>query len=147
MARNIRRVLQDILTAIQGIETATAGKTFADFQSEWLLRYGVQRGIEIISEASRHLPAALLASHPETAWEQVKGIGSVLRHEYHRISGTYGLSPSKSGRRCLRTMAHEPDWLRHRCRPKPLQSGASFGINGDSRRRPTVGEDAGVAQG
>jgi uncharacterized protein with HEPN domain len=86
MARNIRPVLQDILTAIQGIEGAIAGKTFAEFQSDWLLRHGVQRGIEIISEASRHLPAALLASHPEIAWDQVKGIGSVLRHEYHRIS-------------------------------------------------------------
>jgi uncharacterized protein with HEPN domain len=86
MARNIRPVLQDILTAIQGIEGAIAGKTFADFQSKWLLRHGVQRGIEIISEASRHLPAAVLASRPEIAWDQVKGIGSVLRHEYHRIS-------------------------------------------------------------
>jgi len=67
MARNIRPVLQDILMAIQGIEAAIAGKTFADFQSEWLLRHGVQRGIEIISEASRHLPEALLASRPEIA--------------------------------------------------------------------------------
>ena len=61
------------------------GKTFADFQREWLLRHGIQRGIEIISKASRHLPAGLLASRPEIPWE-VKGIGSVLRHEYHRIS-------------------------------------------------------------
>jgi len=67
MARNIRPVLQDILMAIQGIEAAIAGKTFAAFQSEWLLRHGVQRGIEIISEASRHLPEALLASRPEIA--------------------------------------------------------------------------------
>jgi uncharacterized protein with HEPN domain len=86
MARKLRPILQEILAAIEGIETAISGKTFADFQSEWLLRHGVQRGIEIISEASRHLPAALLASHSEIPWEQVKGIGSVLRHEYHRIS-------------------------------------------------------------
>jgi uncharacterized protein with HEPN domain len=75
-----------MLAAIHGIEAAITGKTFTDFQSEWLLRHGVQRGIEIISEASRHLPAALLASRPEIPWDQVKGIGSVLRHEYHRIS-------------------------------------------------------------
>jgi uncharacterized protein with HEPN domain len=74
------------LTAIEGIEAALTGKTFVDFQNEWLLRHGIQRGIEIISEASRHLPAALLASHSEIPWDQVKGIGSVLRHEYHRIS-------------------------------------------------------------
>ena len=52
MARKVRPVLQEMLTAIEGIETAITGKTFADFQSEWLLRHGVQRGIEIISEAN-----------------------------------------------------------------------------------------------
>jgi uncharacterized protein with HEPN domain len=86
MARKVRPVLHEMLAAIRGIEAAIEGKTFADFQRDWLLRHGVQRGIEIISEASRHLPAALLASRPEIPWEQVKAIGSVLRHEYHRIS-------------------------------------------------------------
>jgi uncharacterized protein with HEPN domain len=86
MARKIGLVLQEILAAIEGIEAAIAGKTFADFQREWLLRHGIQRGIEIISEASRHIPAELLASRPEIPWDQVKGIGSVLRHEYHRVS-------------------------------------------------------------
>lgn len=86
MPRKIRPVLQEMCEAIDGIETALAGKTFVDFQQDWLLRHGVQRGIEIISEASRHLPTALLARHPEIPWDQVKGIGSILRHEYHRIS-------------------------------------------------------------
>jgi uncharacterized protein with HEPN domain len=65
MARKIRPVLQEMLVALEGIETAIAGKSFADFQSEWLLRHGVQRGIEIISEASRHIPPSLLANCPE----------------------------------------------------------------------------------
>jgi uncharacterized protein with HEPN domain len=86
MARKVGPVLDEILTAIDGIQGAVAGKTFAEFQSDWLLRHGVQRGIEIISEATRHLPAALLDSRPEILWDQVRGIGSVLRHEYHRIS-------------------------------------------------------------
>ena len=86
MTWKIRPVLQEMLVAIQGIETAIAGKSFVDFQSDWLLRHGVQRGIEIVSEASRHIPPSLLASRPEIPWAQLKGIGSVLRHEYHRIS-------------------------------------------------------------
>lgn len=57
-----------------------------DFETDWLLRHGVQRGIEIISEASRHLPSALIATQPGIAWDQVRGIGSILRHEYHKIS-------------------------------------------------------------
>jgi hypothetical protein len=34
MARKIGPVLQEMLAAIEGIESAVAGKTFADFQNE-----------------------------------------------------------------------------------------------------------------
>lgn len=46
----------------------------------------VERGIEIISEASRHLPDDLKARHPEIPWPKVSGIGNVLRHEYQKIA-------------------------------------------------------------
>jgi uncharacterized protein with HEPN domain len=65
---------------------AVAGKMFADFQKDWLLRHGAQRAIEIISEASRHVPDQLKAMHPKIRWRSIAGIGNVLRHEYHAIS-------------------------------------------------------------
>jgi len=86
MARKVGPVLDEILKAIAGIETAIAGKTFVDFERDWLLRHGVQRGIEIISEASRHLPDQLKVQHPKIRWPAIAGIGNVLRHEYHSIS-------------------------------------------------------------
>ncbi len=46
----------------------------------------MQRGIEIISEASRHLPANLKGQHKDVRWPALAGIGNVLRHEYHSIS-------------------------------------------------------------
>ena len=61
MTRKIAPILHEIVTAIEGIQGAVAGKTFADFQKDWLLRHGAQRAIEIISEASRHVPAQLKA--------------------------------------------------------------------------------------
>ncbi len=48
----------------------------------------IQRGVEIVSEAARRVPPELQATRPEIPWEQVMGIGNVLRHEYHRISDT-----------------------------------------------------------
>ncbi|WP_348639509.1 HepT-like ribonuclease domain-containing protein [Mesorhizobium sp. M7A.F.Ca.MR.176.00.0.0] len=66
---------------------AAAGKTLDDFNSDWLLRHGIERGIEIISEAARHIPDDLAALAPEIPWKQVRGIGNVLRHEYHKTSG------------------------------------------------------------
>ena len=78
MTRKIGPILHEIITAIDGIQVAVAGKTFVDFHMDWLLRHGAQRAIEIISEASRHLPDELKDS--------IAGIGNVLRHEYHAIS-------------------------------------------------------------
>jgi uncharacterized protein with HEPN domain len=84
MSRNIAVVLAE--NAISGIENSVARKTLADFEREWLLKHGVQRGIEIISEAARHLPPNLRDRHPEIPWKQVIAMGSILRHEYHRIA-------------------------------------------------------------
>ena len=84
--RKVGPVLAEILAAIDGIQAATAGKTFEEFQADWLLRHGVQRGLEIISEASRHIPDPLLIHAPEVPWKQVRGIGNLLRHEYHNVA-------------------------------------------------------------
>ena len=56
MAREFRHALDDMLGAINGIQAAVAGKTLADYQGDWVLTHAIQRGIEIISEASRALP-------------------------------------------------------------------------------------------
>ena len=84
--RQIGAVVSEIIDALDGIAAATAGKTIEDFSGDWLLRHGVQRGIEIISEAARHLPEDLLDLAPEVPWKQIRGIGNVLRHEYHKVS-------------------------------------------------------------
>ena len=86
MTRKIAPILQEIIVAIDGIQMAVGGKAFADFQKDWLLRHGAQRAIEIISEASRHVPDQLKAMHPNIRWRSIAGIGNVLRHEYHSIS-------------------------------------------------------------
>lgn len=56
MPREFRHALDDMLEALDGILTAVAGKTFDDYKSDWVLKHAVQRGIEIVSEASRALP-------------------------------------------------------------------------------------------
>ncbi|MGO9473675.1 MAG: DUF86 domain-containing protein [Rhodomicrobium sp.] len=78
--------LRHIMKAIQGIEETLAGRNYDDFKREWAIKHAVERGIEIISEASRRLPDEALASEPDLPWKQIKGIGNILRHEYHDIS-------------------------------------------------------------
>lgn len=86
MPRTFCHALDDMLDAIGGIENATRGKTLADYQEDWLLKHGVQRGIEIISEASRALPDEIRARHPDIPWPQIRAVGNVIRHEYHGLS-------------------------------------------------------------
>jgi len=86
MPRRIDIVLEDILAAIDGIEGSVGRKAFAAFQMDWLLQRGVERGIEIVSEAVRHIPDEVLATRPEIEWRKVRGIGNRIRHEYHQVS-------------------------------------------------------------
>jgi uncharacterized protein with HEPN domain len=74
--------VQDILEAIAAIAEYTAGKTFDDDAAERMLRDAVERNVERISEASRHIPKGLKARHPEIPWQKVAGIGNILRHAY-----------------------------------------------------------------
>ena len=59
MARKVGHALHDILEAIDRIEEITRGKSLADFEASWQLRWLVRRAIEIISEASRAIPHEL----------------------------------------------------------------------------------------
>jgi uncharacterized protein with HEPN domain len=49
------------------------------------LRSAIERGIEVISEASRHLGHDLKTQHKDVRWEDIAGIGNILRHEYQRV--------------------------------------------------------------
>jgi uncharacterized protein with HEPN domain len=86
MPRKVGHVIHDILEAIDRVEQVTRGKTPSDFENSWQLRWLVQRAIEIISEASRAIPNELTGSRLEIPWSKVRGVGSVLRHEYSGLS-------------------------------------------------------------
>jgi uncharacterized protein with HEPN domain len=62
-----------------------AGVTLDALEPDRRKRWLVERGIEIISEASRRLPDALKARHPSIPWPKVAGIGNVLRHDYEHV--------------------------------------------------------------
>jgi len=83
--RSVRLRLHDILEAIEGIENTAAGMTFSDYERSWQVRRAVERGVEIISEASRHIPEELRLRYPRIYWREIAGIGNLLRHEYGRI--------------------------------------------------------------
>jgi uncharacterized protein with HEPN domain len=86
MGREVRLALDDVLKTIDLIAVAVDGRDYDAYKGDPLLRAAVERCLEIISEASRHIPANLKARHPEVPWTDVAGIGNILRHAYHKVS-------------------------------------------------------------
>lgn len=64
------------------MERFVTGQSFEAYQSDGMLRRAVERSVEIISEASRKLPAELIEAHPDVPWKKIRGIGDILRHAY-----------------------------------------------------------------
>jgi uncharacterized protein with HEPN domain len=78
--------LTDIIEASELIRGEMAGVALEAFEPDIRKRWLVERGIEIISEASRRLNDELKARHPEIPWVKVAGIGNILRHNYEDIA-------------------------------------------------------------
>lgn len=78
--------LSDIVEAIGYIRSDMDNATLESFAANRRKRWQVERGLEIISEASRHLPDDMKVRHPDIPWRKVAGIGNVLRHEYMRVA-------------------------------------------------------------
>lgn len=84
--RSIVLRLTDIVEAIERIRSIVSKLSLEEFEANWERQWLVERGVLIISEASRHLDAELKTRHSEIPWSKVAGIGSVLRHDYERIA-------------------------------------------------------------
>ena len=84
--RSLVSRLTDIVEAIERIHGVLENISLQEFETDWQRQWLVERGIEIISEASRHLTDEMKARHPEIPWQKVAAIGNVLRHNYENIA-------------------------------------------------------------
>jgi uncharacterized protein with HEPN domain len=78
--------LTDIIEAIELLNAETSGVTLRALEVDKRKRWLIERGIEIISEASRHPPTDLKARYPQIPWHKGAGIGNVIRHNYERVA-------------------------------------------------------------
>lgn len=78
--------LTDIVEVIERVRERLANITLDTFEADWESKWLVERGVEIISEASRHLPSELKDRHPEIPWRKIAGIGNILRHDYENVA-------------------------------------------------------------
>ena len=85
-SRSIRQRLLDILASIDEIRSFLDGISYEDFLNDRRTYHAVIRCLEIISEASRHLPPSFKAQHAAIGWRRVADAGNVYRHAYHAVT-------------------------------------------------------------
>ncbi len=72
--------------AISGVREVLDGMSFDEAESSRVVWPAFQRYLEILSEASRHIPAAWKAEHgSDVPWQQIAHLGDRLRHAYQRV--------------------------------------------------------------
>jgi uncharacterized protein with HEPN domain len=76
--------LEDILDAIKDIQAFVTGRSFDDYVSDTMFRLAIERCVEIISEASRHVPPDMKAQHPQVPWQNVADIGTSFATDIRR---------------------------------------------------------------
>lgn len=78
--------LLDMLTAARAVQSFVAGRSFAEYAGDLLLRSAVERQVEIVGEAARGLSKAFKAAHPQIPWRAIMAQRHRLAHEYGEIN-------------------------------------------------------------
>ena len=86
--RDYSLYLNDILLNIETAERFVTGISFEEFISDEKTNYAVVRCLEIIGEASKHIPASLRNKYPAIPWKTMVGTRNVIIHEYVSIDLT-----------------------------------------------------------
>jgi uncharacterized protein with HEPN domain len=85
-AKRAPLVLYHILDSIDDYNSIVGSATIASLAADRPRRYAAERCVQIISEASRRIPPEWKAEHPSVPWQDIAGIGSVIRHNYENTN-------------------------------------------------------------
>lgn len=78
----LRDIEHHIDLAFQFVE----GLDYPRFHDDARTLYAVTRCLEIISEASRRVPAEIKERYPLIAWKDIAGAGNIYRHDYEDVA-------------------------------------------------------------
>jgi uncharacterized protein with HEPN domain len=84
------------------IDSLVASISREEFANDRVRRLAVERLLEILSEASRHVPKTLQEAS-DIPWRDIADLGNLLRHAYHRVDAdVVGTSPRMTCQSCGR---------------------------------------------
>jgi uncharacterized protein with HEPN domain len=84
--RNARNHLEDILQSVNHIDEFLAGLSLEEYQKDRKTRAAVERELQIITEAAIRLGDEAETLCPGPDWKGFRGMGNILRHQYHQVN-------------------------------------------------------------
>ena len=78
--------LEDILDAISKIAKFIERMTSDQFANDDKTTYAVIRALEIIGEATKHIPEQVRRKYPKVSWREMAGIRDKLIHDYFGVN-------------------------------------------------------------
>jgi len=80
--REIEDYLNDIREAIAEVGEFTFGMDYESFAADKKTVNAVIRSLEVLGEATKHIPASFRRKYPDIPWTKMAGMRDVLIHDY-----------------------------------------------------------------
>jgi uncharacterized protein with HEPN domain len=82
MIRNITLYIGDIIENIDDAQSFIGGMKYESFIGDKKTVNAVVRSIEVIGEASKHIPSDIRAKRPDVPWKDMAGMRDKCIHDY-----------------------------------------------------------------
>ena len=84
--RRVEERVDDIIECCAKIVRFTAGMTQEQLVEQELVLDAVLRNLEVIGEATKHLPGDVRARMPGIEWKKIAGMRDWIAHAYYRVN-------------------------------------------------------------
>jgi uncharacterized protein with HEPN domain len=85
-SRSAKERIQDILNAIDSVQSRTTGMSFEQFSQDETIVKAVLYDLIIIGEAAINVPADIQALAPELPWRLMSDMRNIMAHEYFQVN-------------------------------------------------------------
>jgi len=82
MRRNVTLYLMDILQNMRDAEEFILGMDYEQFKADKKTSNAVLRSIEVMGEASKHIPNEIRTRYTSVPWKEMAGMRDKLIHDY-----------------------------------------------------------------
>lgn len=85
VVRSYKDYLQDILDAMNKAQSFVSSMDYEAFKDDDKTAYAVIRALEVIGEATKHVPDNVRQKYPGVPWQDMAGMRDVLIHAYFGV--------------------------------------------------------------